>query len=120
METENRNELIELFGKLFGEAVANEIQKYDSRKVNEVEYSEDVKNIKRIIDISVENICSSIESAIESAKKEILERIDLDSKRLPDLPDTIQPEVRQIIFTYLPILYNVKIDKVQFLVSILR
>jgi hypothetical protein len=83
METENRNELIELFGKLFGEAVANEIRKYDSKKVDETNYSEDVKNIKRIIDSAVEKICDGI----ESAKKEILERIDY--RRNMDLTDPI-------------------------------
>lgn len=82
---EDRNELIELFGKLFGEAIANEIRKYDSNKVDETNYSEDVKNIKRIIDAAVEKICGSI----ESAKKEILERID--SRRLLDLTDPVKP-----------------------------
>jgi hypothetical protein len=87
---EDRNELIELFGKLFGEAVANEIRKYDSKKVDETNYSEDVKNIKRIVDSAVDKICDSI----ESAKKEILERIDsnlTDPIRPLTVPNPLEP-----------------------------
>lgn len=77
---EERNKLIELFGKKFGEIVADEINKYESsnKRANESNYSEDVKNLKTIIEKAVDDICRYIgpDTAL------ILERLDTIIEKL--------------------------------------
>lgn len=62
MQEKDRNEMIELFGKIFGESIVNEIKKYE-KKHNEEEaenYSDDLKAIKKIVDNAVDDICRYI------------------------------------------------------------
>lgn len=74
----DKNELIELFGQMFGKIVADEIQKYDKDRQDDSKYSEDVKNIKTIVENAVDEICRYIgpDTAL------ILERLDAIIEKL--------------------------------------
>lgn len=101
MEEKDRNELIELFGKIFGESIVKEIKKYE-KKHNEEEaenYSDDLKAIKKIVDNAVDEICRYIgpENGLMFEKLDkiidLLEsiRISQATKIETTGPDTIQP-----------------------------
>ena len=92
MNENNRNELIDLFGRLFGEAVAKEIGKYESRKVDESKYSEDVRILKGIIEKAVEDSTERVLSEITRTKQEILDRLyEIEQKVGNGGTDTIGP-----------------------------
>lgn len=73
-----KNELIELFGQVFGEAIAKEITKYEAKHLDELRYSDDVKAMKAI----VENATELILKEIDRSKKEIVAELDEIKLRL--------------------------------------
>ena len=92
MNEQERNELIELFGRLFGDAVAKEISKYEARKIDESKYSEDVRMLKSIIEKAVEDSTERVLSEITRTKQEILDRLNEIEQRVGNGgTDTIGP-----------------------------
>lgn len=104
MEVEYKNKLIDTFGKLLGEVISEEIDKYVSKKTDETNYSEDVRNLKTIIENAVDDMCRYIgpDTAL------ILERLDTIIEKLGIIaantsPYTIKPwTTSPVTYPYTP------------------